>query len=386
MQTILEKIYQSSLNFLSPLTPNETYATIVKEAINLVKADYGTILLSKNGELERVYVSNPIFFEIKPRKKGLTYGVYKSRKAAVYTVEQTSKIHPEVNKFKAKSDIMIPLSYKDESIGVLSVISTKDKNFSKQDLNSLKLFGTLATLAIKKTQLYDETKKAVEIRDMFISLASHELRTPLTTISGYTQLLQMKTKDKNTLESKWINELSKETIRLTKLVNELLQVNRIKSGELEYFWKECSLKEIIKRALQDIKFTHPDRKVVFKENLGVNDDIVVGDYDKLLQAVINLVDNALKFSPPLKEVVISLGVYSNDLVVEIVDYGEGIHNKDLKSIFDDFYIGANNQKGGIGLGLYLTRNIIDKHHGQILVSSKIHKGTRVKIKIPKIKR
>jgi len=143
------------------------------------------------------------------------------------------------------------------------VLSLQDGYFTEKEVNILKLFSSVASLAVIKMRLLNETQKALETRDLFISMAAHEFRTPLTTISGYTQLLYTKLAGANTSESRWIEELIWETSRLTILVNELLAANRIKSGKLQYIWKECSLKEVISRAILAFRFTHRIIKLIF---------------------------------------------------------------------------------------------------------------------------
>src|SRR5690606_7915517 len=118
-----------------------------------------------------------------------------------------------------------------------------------KETDILKLFGSFASLAIKKNELYEETKNALEVRDMFISLASHELRTPLTSINGYIQLLHSRKDKLGHSESKWINELYEESKRLTNLVRELLEVNRIKQGQLQFILRETKFSDIVTSAI-----------------------------------------------------------------------------------------------------------------------------------------
>ena len=176
-----------------------------------------------------------------------------------------------------------------------------------------------------------------------------------------------------------------ESYRLTQLVNELLEIDRIKTGQFRYIWKECSLKEVINRALMDFRFTHPEYKVNFKNKLAVGHDRVIGDYNKLLQVIINLLDNAAKFSPPEKEITISLKSRYGYIILEIKDKGKGISKKELPKVYEMFYRGKNHTREGIGVGLFLAKNIIIQHHGTISIHSKENKGTIVEIKLPKHK-
>lgn len=384
MDQNLEKVYKAGLKFLVPLTLAENYALIVKEAMKLVKADEGSILIEQKGELLRTYASSPDLYQIKSSQKGYMRMVFKTRIPLILSPKEIAKVNPHIKKINAESIMIIPLYYKNESIGVLTLMSTRKDYFTQQDINILKLFIPMATLAIRKTQAYDETQKAVEARDLFISMAAHEFRTPLTTINGYIQLLYSKLSGYSSPESRWIEDLSWETSRLILLVNELLEVHRIKSGQFRYHFKECSLKEIATRALKSSRFTHTHHQVVIQDKLDQHSDIVIGDADKLLQVTTNLIDNAAKFSPEGTDIILSLKFQSPYLVLSVKDQGTGISKKDLPGIFESFYKGLQQPRTrGMGLGLFIAKNIIRKHRGFIKVRTKKGLGTSVEVVLPK---
>lgn len=381
-ETILEKIYQSALKFLEPLKSEEIYSRIVKEAVALVSADYGSLILDQKGDLVRVYSSSPTAKISIIRKQGYTYESFSSSQAFVVQEDELKRVHPEIVKMGIKSNLFIPLSYKGKSLGVLIVNSSKTKRFSNRELNILKLFGSLASLALRKTELYNEAQKALEIRDFFISMAAHELRTPLTSVNGYIQLLKNRYPSESSTEGKWIHQLWRESIRLTNLVHELLEVNKIKQGKLQFIWKECDLCEILKRALDNFKFTHPERKIIIKNCTAGKKCLVIGDYDKLIQLIINLVDNSAKFSQPDSLIMITLKKKKKEYLIEVIDQGVGISQNDIGRVFEGFYKGSNNLKEGMGLGLYLAKDIITKHHGSVNISSQENKGTKVELRLP----
>lgn len=383
MDKTIEKIYRASLKFLEPLKIEETYELIMKESLQLVGAQYGSIYIGIDGQLKRVYTSSPDMLKLTIRKKANTYRCYTERRAILADISDTGRAHPIMRELGIKSTIFIPLFYRNVSFGVLTVHTKRKEHFSKEDLNVLKLFGAMVTLAIRKTQLYDETKQALDTRDLFISLASHELRTPLTTINGYIQLLHNRLAGKNTLESRWIEDLSHESLRLTKLVQELLAINQIKSGQLQYVFKEYEISEIVERAVKDLALVYPSNKIVLKNETNGQKSTVVCDFDKLLQVLINIITNAVKFSPSEKEIEIDIKGKSPCIIVSVKDQGKGISKKDLPKIFEGFYKGKDHYKSGMGVGLYLAKDIIDRHHGSIKVKSEMNKGTIVEITLPK---
>lgn len=382
MKDIIQQIYESGLKFLVPLDLDETYKVIVQEAMKLTGAQYGSVFLEKNGELERVYASSPVLFKIKPRRRGITYNVYKTKKPVILTSKQIEKIHPEFEETRARSDIIVPLTNQGKSIGVLTIQSVKDRNFTDKDFDILKLFVPMASLAIRKNQLYGEVKKALETRDLFISMAAHELRTPLTTVNGYVQLLKNKSDNFGPIEARWIEELSWEVHRLTLLTKELLEVERIKSGNLQYVFRECLLTEIVDRAIKNIVFEHPHKTVDFVNKLVTGEDKVVADFDKLLQAINNILENAAKYSDSSQVIRIKLEKNARFVVLSVTDKGRGFTADDLHKVFEKFYRGTNHNREGMGLGLYLAREIVREHKGDVKITSKEGRGTKVKLLLP----
>lgn len=382
---ILEEIYKSTLKFLTPLNPDQTYATVLNEAIKLVKADNGAIHLCIQNKFKVVYASLDKFYSIKPRKKGNIHKAFTSKEIVIAGVSNFIGAHNQLRDLNIKSAIFIPLSNKNSSIGVLALNSGKEEYFSRKEQEILKLFGSLASLAITKAQLYSEAKKALESRDSLISMTAHELRTPLTTVGGYIQLLQNKFSSADTIEGKWIKDLAWESQRLNILVNEMLEIDRIEAGNFLYNWKECSLKEILSQALNEFSFNHPKYKILMIDKVKKDKDKIIGDFTKLLQVVNNLLDNAAKFSSPDKNITIILKEQSQNIVLIIKDKGCGIPKKDITHVFEKFYRVSNHTREGMGLGLFLTKNIITHHSGIITIQSKENIGTTIKIKIPKIK-
>lgn len=384
--SILEKINRAALRFLEPLTPQDTYSVIVEEACKLVDGELGYIVLGENGKLKVVYISQETLKFLKIRKKGYTYNAYSKRKAFVVHAKEYIQFHPELVRIGVHSAILIPLFYKNKSFGALAIFSVKsDAQFTEKELNILKLFGSMATLAIRKTQLYNETRQALESRDMFLSMAAHEFRTPITTISGYAQMLRLKLLKSNegqVVEKRWSDEIYTETTRLSRLVNELLEVNRIKSGLNVYKWEESRLRELVNRAMASFSIAKPKYKIKLQDNLN-GEGKIIGDSDKLLQVFVNILDNAAKFSLPDQDIIIELNNKKDGFSINFKDQGLGIPEKDKENIFKGFYRGLNNQKEGMGLGLYISKEIIRKHKGKIRVKSKLNRGTSIEIILPK---
>jgi len=369
MNNILEKINKVALQFLLPLTLEETYEVIVKEAIKLIDAQHGSIFLKKNGSLKRVYTCLPALNKIKIRHSGFIYQTLKANKPIVPDINELYKVHPEFEAMGIKAIILVPLSYEGRTIGILTIQFKTKKYFTENELNFLKLFGSMASLAIEKAQLSCETQKAIETRDSFISMASHELKTPLTSIKGYAKLLTDKFSQYNAPELKWIKNINRESLRLHNLIYELLETNRIKIGKQQYFFKKSSLQEIIRRSIANFNFIYPENQIYFENRLEQKKDSVICDCDKLTHVCFNLLKNLVKLSSVKSKIRVFLKYEALDFLIEMIIENTK-KNKRNHKLRDD---------------LFLAENIIKKHHGSIRIKSKIGEKTIIEVRLPKVK-
>ncbi|NTU46650.1 HAMP domain-containing histidine kinase [Candidatus Roizmanbacteria bacterium] len=377
--TLFDGINEATLQLLVNQTPERTYKAIIREGCKLVEADHGSVFLKENRRLSRVYSSHPLLRGVQPRKNGWAEQTLRTGKATVLTLSDREEIHPVVLKIGVRSVIFIPLAYRRKSIGVLSFHSLKQQHFTETELNVLKIFGSLASLAIEKSRSFRDMQRAIEIRDLFISMAAHELRTPLATVHGYAQLLTSHSQ-KDSIERRWADELQLEANRLTKLVNELLQVSQIRAGKLQYVFKECSFQMILEQARQDFVSLFPERSITIQGRLVK--DTIVGDETKLKEVFSHLFSNAAFYSPVSTPIMVRIGNLKNSIRVQIHDKGKGIPSEDMQHIFEGFYKGKGDTAQGMGLGLYEAKQILKSHHGKIMVRSAVHKGTKVIVDLP----
>lgn len=376
---IYKKIYDSAIKFLVPLSTPEVYRVIVNEAINLTNAREGSIFLFKDGKPERVFTTNKKLKKIIPRREGVTYQVYETHLPNMRHKNDLLKVDRRFSEIPIESDLSIPLNYGHITLGVLSVLSKQDKKFTTEDLDTLNLFGPLATLAIRKTQLHDEAKKSIDIRDWFISLAAHELKNPLTSAILTVELLKRSKNLKDLPEYEKIAKLGETLDRLSSLTDELLQVDRIRTGKLEYNMSEISLPHTVTNCIVDSRERYPNHKI--KLDIVDKNIIVFGDSDKLTQAFTNVLNNSVKFSQPGTTITVKVQQKMDKAVVSIKDEGEGIREEDLNKVFRQFYRGGSN-KEGMGVGLFLVKQIINRHGGSISIKSKVNAGTTVIMNLP----
>ncbi len=223
----------------------------------------------------------------------------------------------------------------------------------------------------------------------FIKIASHELKTPLTSIKGYTQLL-LKILEKhdeiiiNNLPLKpSLLRIDSQIVRLSKLINELLDVSRIQESKLEFNIEHFNLNELVNDTIQDIRYSNSGYVININQD---NEFYVNADKDRIGQVLINFIANAIKYSPGKNVVDIFISETDDKQVaVSVKDYGIGIDKKDQKKIFDRFYrVDGNNEKTyqGFGIGLFIVNDIILRHNGSIQVESEKGIGSVFTFKLP----
>ncbi len=379
-------LYDSSLRFLDSLTRQEAYGLIAEEAKKLVKARDASVFVKEDGAFKRVSTTNPELNKIIPRQRGITYTVFTENQPYISTKGKLVKYHPEFKKINIGSEVAVPLSFSGQILGVLTVHSLKGKEFDKIDFQFLRLFAPLATLAVRKALLLDELERALRTRDLFLSAAAHELRTPLTSVYLYSQIIEKKIKKKEAVNKQYIRKMLGEERRLIKLIDQFLDISKIDEHKLTFEINVCDLREIIGRALFNVEQTHKDYRFIYENKIKRGIPRVKADFDKLIGVFINLLNNAAKYSSPGKPILISLYLKGRNYLVSVRDKGRGIDSSDLPYVFNRYYKGKDSPREGMGLGLYLARQIIDRCGGKIEISSRKNYGTTVNILLPKVKK
>ncbi len=378
MEEFWPKIYKSTLKFLVPQSTEEVYQLVVQEAIKLVGAKYGSIFIVKDQQPIRVYTSYEKLYETTLSKGGRTYQAFKNGVPLVLQSDEIYSKHSSLKGLGIESDVNVPLMYGHITIGMLSILSGKGTILTEHDIHALELFSPLATLAIRKAHLYEELTKALETRELFLSLAAHELKTPMTVVAAYTQLLlRAKSLEKSQEHAQKIHT---ELFRLQHLVQELLQLDYTKTGKLIYRMSNFDILEIVNLAIDKFKKTERNHKVIFNGKIKKR-TIVYGDHEKIQQVLINVLSNAAKFSPKDSMITIAATRTDSEVIISVADKGEGISKENLKKVYRRFFRGSSN-KPGMGLGLYLARRIIKKHKGTMDIQSTPKKGTTVTISLP----
>jgi PAS domain S-box-containing protein len=224
-----------------------------------------------------------------------------------------------------------------------------------------------------------EQKELERQKDNFISLASHELKTPVTTIKAYGQLAEGILEEKGDADTlDLLKRMGTQVNRLTALIGNLLDFTKIQNGQLMYDEQFFDFNKLVKEVIDDMQKTnHPHQTHEIKNNSELYAKIF-GDKDKLSQVLINLISNAIKYSPKADRIIVSTQLQGGGIELSVQDFGIGISAKNHQNVFKQFYrVTGENQSTfpGMGIGLYICSEIITRQGGKIWVESIPGKGS-----------
>lgn len=297
-----------------------------------------------------------------------------------------------------KAHIYLPLIIENHLIGFF-ILGKKVSGdaYTIQDLNLLETVANQIAIAINNAQLYEqsqyfnqilrvrvaeatqelsgayrELKKLDDSKTEFLSLASHQLRTPLSAIKGYLSMVMEGNFGKLEKETEGaIKDVYQSNERLIALVNDLLNITRIEAGKLEYHPKETDFEKLVASVIKELEMTAKNKGLELKEKISKLPLINI-DPDKIRQVLINLIDNALKYTEKGK-VTVQAKKVDDHILVEIKDTGIGMSADKMTTLFQWFSRGKGALRldaGGFGLGLYIAKKIVEKANGKIWAESK----------------
>lgn len=275
----------------------------------------------------------------------------------------------------------IPLIGQDDVMVVIGILMMENENIDSGEKSLLEAMLNQISFAIEKYILNESKKNALmqaeneRFRANLLRAVSHDLRTPLTSISGSASSILNNEFDKET-KKKLILDIYDDSVWLINLVENLLSVSRLDNGNVQLNTEPQLIEEIINEALE-----HVNRKISnYKVKVNLKDDLLMVDVDVrlIVQVMINIVDNAIKYTEPGSEIQINVFTKGKKVVVEVADNGIGISKQNKECIFDMFFT-VNGNKGdsrrGLGLGLALCKSIINAHGGEIYVRNNKPHGT-----------
>ena len=411
----LAALHDTALGLISRLDVNELLETIIRRACALVGTGHGYVfLLEPGGMAMRFQVGIGIqardsvaAHRIKPGE-ALIGKVWQSGRPVVADRYHPWRRHQDVSPSSLRAVAGVPLQVGSAVTGVMGVtLREEGRTFSTDEIELLNRFAQLASLALDNARLYTAAKEARiaaeaanEAKTAFLANVSHELRTPLTSVVGFSKMVQKRLEEiifpelaevENVKTQRAIRQVKRnveiiaaEGERLTALINNVIDMVNIEAGKTEWQMKPVSVTEIIERAIAATSALCDQKGLNLITDLEPNLPKILGERDKLIQVMVNLLSNAAKFTDT-GSVTCRVKLVDADMVVSVIDTGIGITEADQSKIFEKFTQLGDTLTGkpqGTGLGLPISKQIVERHGGHIWVESELGRGTTFSFSLP----
>jgi len=412
----LAALHDTSLGLIGRLDLNELFEDLVVRAGQLLQTPNGYIYIVEpetNSIVCRVGVgifSQLVGFRLK-MGEGVAGTIWKSGEAlTVDDYDDWPGRAKTIELNMIRSIIGIPLKNDSQVVGIIGLAyeRTMDpgKKFGSAEIELLERFAHLASIALDNARLYTSAQEARavaedanESKSVFLASVSHELRTPLTSILGFTRIVQKRLQERifpllipgdaklERVEAQIDENLQiilSEGERLTSLINDLLDLEKIRAGKMTWNMQPLKVVDIVNHAASATASLFEAKGLNWEQVIPIDLPEITGDHNRLVQVIINLISNAVKFT---QEGTISclVRLENDELVLSVTDQGIGIAEQDQPRVFEMFsQVGdtLTNKPKGTGLGLPISKRIVEHHGGRIWVESQPQKGSSFFVSLP----
>lgn len=396
LQSIEEKI-SSTLDISAVLNQ------ALQEAAAVSAADHGFILVRDDEGTRMIHRYGGYEVTIPPEEYqvyGVTARVMKNQTAElVMDVTQDPDYAPDQPDTRAL--MAIPLISSERALGVMVLETSRDGAFSPEVFDFIKILAGRIAAAVDNARLYQIARRQLlEITELYqrvssleqlktdmIRIASHDLRSPIGLINGYLELIRDDVFDRLTEgEKDYIESIASAVGRMQSIVQDILSLERIQEMVDHAFEEEVNLTQLIQRAMQTLRHEAAMKTLSLQLELPGEPVFVRGDGVQLYEVIANLVSNAIKYSPEAgKPITISLRREQGQAVLAVRDSGYGVPDDQQARLFQPFFRAKSRETEeieGVGLGLHLVKNIIERHQGTIIFESKYGKGSTFGFRLP----
>ena len=382
---------------LAHLVLDDLLRATLERLVELMAVDTATVLLLSDDQTSLVATAaKGLEEEVErgiriPVGQGFAGGIALERHPIILNdVERSNVLNPILREKGLRSLLGVPLEAHGKLLGVLHVGALSRGRFKPADVEVLEVVADRIAIAIENAQLFEaaraarhdaaEAETAVRIRDEFLSVAAHELKTPLTAAKAASQLLT-RTFRNTTLsptQARALETVDKQIGRLARLSSQLLDTVRLESGKLSLEVDAADLTDIIRSAVEQAEAGTDKHRfnVDAPEHFPIRADAL-----RLEQVFTNLLDNAVKFSPAGGAIDVAVETTISTVTISVRDHGIGVPREHRAKLFDQFYQ-AHPNRSGLGLGLYITRHIVERHGGTVYAEQPPGQGTRIVVSLP----
>ena len=381
----LERLIEISRVLNSRLEIQPLLQDIISIATDLTDTDASSVLLvdSKSGDLFFEAATGIKKYEVErvavPKESIAGWIVENNLPLVINDVTKDPRWSQKVDDaagWVTRSILGVPLRVKDKVIGAIEVLNKKGGQlFSEDDLSTLTTMAAQAAVAIENTRLFQQSDQIADV--------VHELRTPLTSIVGYSKLLLTTELDK-AIRNQFLEVINREAMRLGDMVNDFLDLARLESGRARLAYKLVDMLKVIDDTVAVIQPQAKERELELVLDLPPALPPITGDEKRMNQVMLNLASNAVKYNRDGGQIRITASVSEKTIRIAVEDYGRGVRPEDMDKLFDKFrrIEESEGSAKGTGLGLPITKQLVELHGGQMDVTSEWGVGSTFAFTLP----
>ncbi len=380
-----QKLIELSQDLASTLDLNDLLNRIVHAAADLCHAEAASILLFDE-------VRKTLYFQTAtnldtPLMRGLVVPVdssiagwiVKNRQPAIVSDAQHDPRHfgqvGKITNVETRSLLGVPLMIGERVIGVLEAINKGSGEFTSEDQELLMALGGQAAIAIENARLFHQSD--------LISELVHEIRTPLASLTAAAHLLK-RWDLKEELREGILDTMEQEIARLSEMTSAFLDIARLESGRAQFQFESVNLNELLTECVVIVSSKVEQKGQHLDYASAPEIPLILADYNKIKQVCLNLISNAVKYTPEGGKISVNAARLGEEVVIQVSDTGVGIPAESLPHLFEKFYRvpGTERQTQGTGLGLSICHRIVEAHSGRIEVKSQLGKGSTFSVYLP----
>lgn len=396
----LEKLVEMSVTLNSTLNLDELLQRIINVACDVLDCQAASILLYDEKRNRLVFAASSGSDPKKlaqipvPLEGSIAGSIFKDEKSIIINdVSQDTRHYNNVAQqldFSPTSLLGVPMKIRDKGVGVLEAMNKNSGQFSAEDERLLTVLASQAAVAIHNARLiqalqraYDSLRETDELKNNFLALASHELRTPLGIIIGYASFLQQ---EEESEVSEHAERVLAAASQMRSLIESMTSLHLLQAKGLTFKPRVVPVQQVLTAAYEEMKQISQEKRQTLELDFPSQSLLVTADPEKLTPAFINILNNAIRFTPSGGKITLGARQYKGNVLATVQDTGIGVASEHLPKIFQEFYQvepHTTRQFGGLGIGLTIARGLIETQGGRIWAESEgLGKGTTLSVLLP----
>ena len=387
----MSTLYDVGQQISQSLNLSQTLDVIVEKAVSLTGARMGLVLLNHEHADQLTAIAGVglpaeavTSFRVR-LGEGLNGQVATTRAAEIRNGLGAPESEP-LTRLGAASALVVPLVSKGELLGLIDVMDKDGGPFRPEDRDILSLFASQASIAISNARLYSQARELDRMKSEFVAVVSHELRTPLTAMKGSLEILgDARVSNLSPKQKELLDICAGSVERLISQINDILDFSKIEASRLPLTFEPVDPRSLVDGVFEHLSALATRKKIALQFEPAEELPPLVADGMRISQVLTNLVGNAIKFSGEGTTVSVSITPDAGELLFVVADQGPGIADQDLPKLFQKFQqvdSSHTRKAGGTGLGLFISRGIVEGHGGRIYVESESGRGSRFCFRLP----